>query len=691
MRRGFRLPSLPLLFSLLLPGQLIAPANANPASANSASAAAVQPAAASPGAGGGLYVPLATQARLLDTGTTPVTANPTPVTTTFTGRGGIPATGVAAISVNITVVNPTVSGNLVAWPTGATRPGISGLLFAAGQTYASGSSILRLNGSGQASFFNASTGTVRILVDVAGYYTTDDATAGGSRYVPVKQTRILDTRNKIGVPTNTAVPATSRITFAAAGVGGLPAASAITSVAITLTALAPPAVGGMVIYPAGATTPAVAHGSWSAGRSKSSTVVTRVAANGQVTLVNTSNSSVHFLGEVTGYYTTPTNSAVASSRIATLPVAKRVLDTGGTTLVAAGFGHTFKVAGLGGLPATGLAAVSANLIVSTKATSGDIVAYPAGETAPFATDAITLPTHYSFNQILVRPNAAGEITILNRSNAGARLYLDVSAYALKPRVPAAPTDVQAAPADKSVKLSWTAPQDTGDQTLKGYEIARTPGNVVTSVTGTSTTITGLVNDATYTFKVVAVNGVGRSPAAFSTAVSPAPPAPPGQPFITSVTSRDSAAAVSWDAPAELPEVITSYAVTAMPGGVTMTVPGTARDALLKGLTNDTTYAITVEAINAYGSGTSDPRPANPVLAKVPLAPPINAVTALNGRVDVQWVRPADGGAEIDNYEVTADPGGITQTIAADTTITALTGLTNGQKYTIKVRAHNKAG
>ena len=420
-------------------------------------------------------------------------------------------------------------------------------------------------------------------------------------------------------------------------------------------------------------------------------MVTRVAANGQVTLMNTSNGSVHFLAEVTGYYTTPTNSAVASSRISTLPVAARILDTGGTTLVAAGGSRTVKVAGLGGLPATDLAAVSANLIVAGTATSGDIVAYPAGETAPVATDVIALPTHYSFNQILVRPNAAGEITILNRSNAGARLYLDGYAYAIKPKVPAAPTDVQATPADKSVKLSWTAPQDTGDQTLNGYEVTRTPGNVVTSVTGTTTTITGLTNDTTYTFKVVAVNSAGRSAAALSTAVSPAPPAPPGQPFITSVTSRDSAAAVSWDAPAGLPEAITSYTVTAIPGAVTMTVPGTAREAVLKGLTNDTTYAVTVKATNANGSATSDPRPANPVAAKVPLAPPINAVTALNGRVDVQWVRPADGGAEIDNYEVTADPGGITQTIPADTTVTALTGLTNGQSYTIKVRAHNKAG
>jgi hypothetical protein len=526
---------------------------------------------------------------------------------------------------------------------------------------------------------------VRILVDVAGYYTTDAATTGGSRYVPLKQTRILN---------DTKVAAKTPTTFTAAGVGGLPAASAITSVALSLTAVVPspsgPA-GGMVIYPTGASQPGVSHGSWPTGRSKTSTVVTRVAANGQVTLLNASTGQVTFRVDVVGYYTPATNSAVASSRITTLPVAARVLDTGGTTLIPAGGNRTFKVAGLGGLPATDLAAVSANLIVAGAATTGDVVAYPAGDAAPAATDTITLPTHYTFNQILVRPNAAGEITILNRSNAGLRFYLDVSGYALKAKAPAAPADVQAIPADQSVNLSWIAPQDTGDLAVKNYEITTMPGNVVTTATGTSTTITGLTNDTTYTFKIAAVNAVGRSATVLSPPVSPTPPTPPGPPFITSVTSRDSAAYVSWDAPAGLPESITGYTVTATPGGATMTVPGTAREVVLKGLTNGTTYAITVKATNANGSGTSDPRPVNPVLAKVPLAPPLSAVTALNARADVQWVRPADGGAEIDNYEVTADPGGITQTIAADTTVTALTGLTNGQQYTIKIRAHNKAG
>ncbi|MFC0628296.1 fibronectin type III domain-containing protein [Kribbella deserti] len=595
------------------------------------------------------------------------------------------------------MITPTAKGSVIPYPAGTTRPAVSGVLFAANDAYASGSSILRLSASGQASFHNASAGTVRIIVDVAGYYTTGDAppTATASRYVPLKQTRILDTQNGTGgVPVGAIEAKKSTLPFLAAGVGGLPAASSISSVVLSLTALNPAAVGGAIVHPSGTAVPGVAHSVWPAKRSKTSTVVTRIGADGKLVVANTSNGVVHFVAEVIGYYTPATNSAVASTRIATVPAATRVLDTG-TTLIPANNGtRVFKVAGTGGLPATGLAAVAFNLIVAGTTTSGDIVTYPTGETAPLATDAIAPPTPYSFNQAFTRVSPTGEITILNRSNAGIRVYLDLQAYALKPKTPTAPANVEAAPANAAASVTWQAPADTGDLTLKSYEITRTPGGQVTTVPGTATsaTITGLSNDETYTFKVAAVNAVGRSAeSAESLPVTPAPQPPLGKPFITSVFPRDSAATVYWAAPADATDSVVSYTVTATPGGASRTVPGTAREAVLTGLTNGTAYAIKVTATNATGSGGSDPRSVTPVPAKVPLVPPIDAVTALNGRLDVQWVRPADGGAAIDSYQVTAEPGGITQTVPADTTITALTGLTNGQQYTVKIRAHNKAG
>src|SRR5207245_2703186 len=51
-----------------------------------------------------------------------------------TGVGGVPATGVAAAILNVTVTQPTANGYLTVYPAGSGRPLASNLNFVAGQT-----------------------------------------------------------------------------------------------------------------------------------------------------------------------------------------------------------------------------------------------------------------------------------------------------------------------------------------------------------------------------------------------------------------------------------------------------------------------------------------------------------------------------------------------------------------------------
>ncbi len=75
---------------------------------------------------------------------------------------------------------------------------------------------------------------------------------------------------------------------------------------------------------------------------------------------------------------------------------------------------------------------------------------------------------------------------------------------------------------------------------------------------------------------------------------------------------------------------------------------------------------------------------------VPGAPTNVAATAGNASANVTWVAPTDnGGAAIQNYTVTATPGGASQTVAS--TSAAFTGLTNGTAYTFSVVARNSVG
>lgn len=77
---------------------------------------------------------------------------------------------------------------------------------------------------------------------------------------------------------------------------------------------------------------------------------------------------------------------------------------------------------------------------------------------------------------------------------------------------------------------------------------------------------------------------------------------PSAPSSVTAYAQDGAAAVSWSPSTSLGGPINSYKVTASPGGATRTVEGWADSAMLYGLTNGTTYTLTVTASNAYGSG-----------------------------------------------------------------------------------------
>ncbi len=84
-----------------------------------------------PGGPGSVYEPL-TPSRVLDTrlGNGAPLAPVGPGSTTVlqvTGRGGLPASGVTAVVLNVTAVGPTAASYLTAWPTGEPRPTASNL------------------------------------------------------------------------------------------------------------------------------------------------------------------------------------------------------------------------------------------------------------------------------------------------------------------------------------------------------------------------------------------------------------------------------------------------------------------------------------------------------------------------------------------------------------------------------------
>ena len=85
------------------------------------------------------------------------------------GICGVPATA-KAVTVNVTVANPTSVGYLTLYPAGSSLPGASTINFRSGIVRAN-NAILTLGVSGQVSVFNGmASGSTDFILDVSGWF-----------------------------------------------------------------------------------------------------------------------------------------------------------------------------------------------------------------------------------------------------------------------------------------------------------------------------------------------------------------------------------------------------------------------------------------------------------------------------------------------------------------------------------------
>jgi hypothetical protein len=164
----------------------------------------------------------------------------------------------------------------------------------------------------------------------------------------------------------------------------------------------------------------------------------------------------------------------------------------------------------------------------------------------------------------------------------------------------------------SANVTWSAPSSGG--TVTSYRItpyigstAQTPTVINGSPPDTTTTITGLTNGTTYTFKVEALNPNGAGPAsAASNPVTPLNPVAPSVPRSVAAQPASQSTRVTWTAPqSDGDSAITGYTVTPYVGSTAQTpvqVGASATSATVSGLTNGTSYTFEVTATN--GAGTS---------------------------------------------------------------------------------------
>jgi len=636
-----------------------------------------------PGVGAG-YVPV-DGARVYDTrvGTNGVSGPLGPAQSEafpMAGLGGVPASGVTSVAVDVTTVAPTAQGFLTVYADGSALPAVSNTSVVAGEiktTFV----VARLGTDGAMRIYN-NAGSTQVVVDVVGYYTANGNFYSASTPSRLVDTRVGGTKLAAGETRQVAVPAS----LIAAG-------TSADGLALNVTVTNPTGTGPFSAY--GATEPVPATTTLSVNtvgndHATSNFAVVKVTPpNLIVDFTNQTTGTVDLVVDYFGYYTTGPTPGVPQSPV--------------------------------GAPGNGLA----NVVWAPPASNGGdaidsyvIQAYDTTTSPAVYVGYITACATCDTATYSGLTNGRSYLLAVYGHNfAGYGPAGDTASVTPNTNVPTATNGAGAyVPGSNAVTSFWYPPTSAGTSPLSEYLI--NAYDQATGYIGTTTvvcpcgkielgTATNLTAGHTYFFAIYPVNTAGFGPPSV-TATTMTNQATPGPPTNVAVTGANSSLGVTWTPPTlSGTSAIDSYQINtydlATGAATYVTVPcpcsGTVSGSVT-GLNNGDQYLVGVFAHNTSGFGAGGT--GNAAVAIGPQAPTNVIGYPGNSQADITFNAPAyTGTSPVDSYAVVAypQPSGpptsktITCDVSCDATpiSTVLAGLTNGTAYSIDVYAHNAAG
>ncbi|MER5636766.1 hypothetical protein ABT095_07420 [Kitasatospora sp. NPDC002227] len=331
----------------------------------------------------------------------------------LTGANGLPASGVTAVSMNITVTAGTAPGYLTVYPHGDDRPVVSSLNWTPGQTIPNLVTVQVRDG--KVTLYNGSAGTVHLVADLLGFYSTS-----GSGFHATSPARLLDTRT-----TESPIAPGGSLDLQLVGVQGIPAD--LTAVTLNVTATQPTGAGFLTVYPAGGVRPMASSLNWTAGATVPN-LVTVPVKDGKVTLYNGSWGTVHVVADLAGYFTASGGDKFHAA------APHRVVDTRYPWFldgigewqpakpVDAQQGLQVRVDG------SGATSVAMNVTVTGGTAPGYLTVYPLGSDRPVASNLNWTAGQTIANSVVAAPDAYGQVVFYNGSGGPVQVIADVSGY-----------------------------------------------------------------------------------------------------------------------------------------------------------------------------------------------------------------------------------------------------------------------
>lgn len=367
------------------------------------------PAVASVSLGADLeFVPIE-PTRLLDTRNGSVSLGPqSRRDVVVAGIAGIPADA-RAVALNVTATHASSATHIKAWPAGRPVPGTSVLNVDPSRTAAAGV-LIGVGGEGKVSLYNDS-GSVNLIVDVTGYFTSD-AGAGQAFQPLVTATRVLDSR----VTGSPFAPGERRSVVVAGS--GVPADAR--AVVVNVTSVGSRAPGYVSVFPSGSPTPPTSTVNHLPGQDVANRATVAVT-NGRVDVLVVAGEA-HVVMDVVGWY-----GPGASTTFTPIdPV--RSFDTradGGP--IGAGASRTFGVRAAAGLPSS--AQVAAITLTATQQTAlaTHLTVWPAGGPQPGTSDLNTGAGRDQANLAVLVLGTGGSVTAYNNQGS-VQLIGDVTGF-----------------------------------------------------------------------------------------------------------------------------------------------------------------------------------------------------------------------------------------------------------------------
>jgi hypothetical protein len=243
--------------------------------------------------------------------------------------------------------------------------------------------------------------------------------ADGS-YTGLSPTRIVDTRTGTGGLRRFGPGQAQDVQ--ATGVAGIPA-TGVLAVVLNTTAVRPSAGGHLSLWPAGTARPATSNVNFAAGGIVPNLVTVPVGAGGKVSVLNSAGST-DVLIDAVGFYAAADGPAGSLLR----PLAPaRILDTRTTGPVGPGQTRSVRVAGTGGIPATGAVSVVVNLTATRPTAAGHLAVFPGGDPVPGASNVNFAARQTVANTAIVPVGPDGAIDVHNSAGT-TDVLVDVVAY-----------------------------------------------------------------------------------------------------------------------------------------------------------------------------------------------------------------------------------------------------------------------